>query len=229
MQFTNILKNNDKIKVLMTDTNILIPLLDFDYPDKELREEIVSEVSRLIALEINLIYSQPCYLEILNYFRNKWIFKACQRMVQYQHPGANQIRGIISGAEARRKSGVDDRYLFDNEVKKIRLAFSSNEKVWSGITIATRGKIKALDNELNKLKIVYAKFDSIHYPLTDKTNWPNWSGMHSMIENYLLASNDAAILNMVNYKTIDGIISNDSDLEFAVKQGAIGPKVLFQI
>lgn len=229
MPFTNILNNNDKIKVLMMDANILIPLLDFDYPDKELRKEIVLEISRLISLDIKLIYTQPCYLEILNYFRNKWIFKACQRMVQYQHAGAKQIRGIIIAAENRRMTGEDDRYLYDNEVKKIRLAFSLNTKVWSGITIATRGKIKLLEDELKKIQISYAKFDSVYYPLADKSNWPNWSGMHAMIENYLLASNDAAILNMVNYKSIDGIISNDSDLEFAVKQGAIGSKVLFQI
>ena len=42
------------------DANIIIPLLDFDYSDKELRDEIVSEVARLITLNINLIYSQPC-------------------------------------------------------------------------------------------------------------------------------------------------------------------------
>ena len=229
MQFTNKLKNNDKFKTLMMDANIIIPLLDFDYPDKELRNEIVSEVARLITLDIQLIYSQPCYLEILNYFRNKWIFKACQRMVQYQHSGTHSIKGIIFGAETRRKAGNDDRYLFDNEVKKIRLALSTNPKVWTGITIATRGKIKILETELNKLKIDYANFGSKYYPMADKPNWPTWAGMHSMIENYLLASNDAAILNMVNYSSIDGIISNDTDLEFAVTQGAIGTKVLFQI
>lgn len=53
--------------------------------------------------------------------------------------------------------------------------------------------------------------------------------MHSLIENHLLGSSDAAILNMAKYSKIDGFVSNDSDLVIAVTNGAYEKSRFFQI
>ena len=229
MQFTDEILNNAKFKILLLDANIIIPFLDRDYAKKDVRAEIVPELARLVSLGIDLIYPQPCYLEILNYFRGKWIFKACDRIVRYQSNPPYKLKGILMAAETRRRSEDPERYLYDSEIKKIRTLLYSRPKLWTDIAQIVSGQIKKLEAELTNSKIHYAKFDSNYYPFEDKINWPKWDGMHSLIENHLLASSDAAILNMAKYSKIDGFVSNDSDLIIAVTNGAYEKTKFFQV
>jgi len=230
MQFTTEIADNAKFKILLLDANILIPFLDQKYADQEHRDEIVDELARLVSLDIDLIYPQPCYLEILNYFRGKWIYMACERLVRYQPRLVPfQVGGILKAAEQRRLASDHDRYLYDSEIKTIRNLTYSKGNLWKGISSAVSGQILKLEKELTKSKIHYAKFDSIYYPLADKSNWPKWDGMHKLIEDHLLGSSDAAILNMAKYSTIDGFISNDSDLSIAASNGAYDASKFFRI
>lgn len=171
MQFTTEIADNAKFKILLLDANILIPFLDQKYADQEHRDEIVDELARLVSLGIDLIYPQPCYLEILNYFRGKWIYVACERLVRYQPRLVPfQVSGILKSAEQRRLTSDHDRYLYDSEIKTIRNLTYSKGNLWKGISSAVSGQILKLEKELTKSKIHYAKFDSIYYPLADKSN-----------------------------------------------------------
>lgn len=123
MQFTDEILDDAKFKILLLDANIIIPFLDRDYAKKDIRAEIVPELARLVSLGIDLIYPQPCYLEILNYFRGKWIFKACDRIVRYQQNSPYQLNGILKTAETRRLKDDPDRYLYDSEIKRIRTLY----------------------------------------------------------------------------------------------------------
>lgn len=53
--------------------------------------------------------------------------------------------------------------------------------------------------------------------------------MHKLIEDHLLGSSDAAILNTAKYSTIDGFVSNDSDLSIAASNGAYDASKFFRI
>ncbi|MFN8369588.1 MAG: hypothetical protein U0T83_03060 [Bacteriovoracaceae bacterium] len=41
----------------------------------------------------------------------------------------------------------------------------------------------------------------------------------ALVERFALASNDAAILNMANFSTIDGLVTNDGDMLFVAENG----------
>jgi hypothetical protein len=60
---------------------------------------------------------------------------------------------------------------------------------------------------------------------TEKSTLPE--NAYNLIEKYGLGSNDAAILNMAIYSTINGFVSNDGDMEFAVLKGAYDPSKFF--
>lgn len=80
-----------------------------------------------------------------------------------------------------------------------------------------------LDKVLSNTNFIYAKFDDHNvYPVENKKLWPNWVAANSLMEKYGLASNDAAILNMVNGgNSIDGFLTNDGDLLFAIAKGGL--------
>lgn len=55
------------------------------------------------------------------------------------------------------------------------------------------------------------------------------NNVYLMIEKYGLGSNDAAILNMANYSSICGFVSNDGDMIFTINQGTYNPAKFFGI
>ncbi len=217
MSFTADIQDNSIFKVLMLDANIIIPYLDKKHADTKETEE---ELKRLREIGISFYYSQPCFLELLNYWRIKWLFNACillKKNVPHLH---KKFYGIVSNAETEFHNGDRNKYLYDHEVKQIRSLLSSRPELWARLITTLNGKMASLIADLTKINVIYAKFNSEIYPLTDKDNWPKWERAYQFIERYGLASNDAAILNMAIYPTIDGFVSNDGDMEFAVKQGA---------
>jgi predicted nucleic acid-binding protein len=226
MKFTSEITDNSVFKVMMFDANIIIPYIDKKHDDSS---DVEAELNRLYALDIDFYYSQPCLLEILNYWRIKWLFNACLLLKRNAHNLPKSFYGIISNAETEFNTGTRDKYLYDHEVKKIRTALSSRPELWARLIGTLNGKMASIQTELKKINVTYAKFNSPIYPLEDKDNWPKWETAYSFIEKYGLASNDAAILNMTVYKTIHGFVSNDGDLEFAVTQGAYDPNKFFGV
>lgn len=224
MKFTDQIQDNSTIKVLMFDTNVIIPYLDKKHSESSDTE---NELNRLYRLKIDLYYSQPCLLEILNYWRIKWLYTACLNLKRYAHNLPKSFYGIISNAETELRTGRRNKYLYEHEVKNIRASLNSKPELWSRLISTLGGKMSLIENELVKIDFKYAKFNSEIYPHADKDNWPKWETTYSFIEKYGLASNDAAILNMASYSTIHGFVSNDGDLEFAVSKGAYDPDKFF--
>lgn len=155
----------------------------------------------------------------MNYWRIKWLYTACLTLKRYAQNLPRQFHGIITNAESEFNLGKRNKYLYDHEVKNIRGALSTKPELWSRLIATLSGKMSLIEKELVKINFQYAKFNSDIYLMGDKANWPRWETAYSFIEKYGLASNDAAILNMAIYKTIDGFVSNDGDIEFAVSKG----------
>jgi predicted nucleic acid-binding protein len=217
MKFTDQIEDDSTFKRLMFDTNVIIPFLDKKHAESK---DVEEELNRLYRLDINFYYSQPCLLEILNYWRIKWLYTACLTLKRYAQNLPKQFYGIVTNAETELISHKRTKYLYDHEVKNIRASLISRPELWSRLVSTIGGKMNLIETELIKINFQYAKFNSEIYPVDDKANWPRWEIAYSFIEKYGLASNDAAILNMANYKTIDGFVSNDGDIEFAVSKGA---------
>lgn len=226
MQDSTAITDKSVFEVLMLDANIIIPFLDKNHT---LFKNAQSELKRLFILEVDLVYSQPCLLEIINYWRCRLIFMHCLILVRNTNSLNYKFVNIIRNAESEFKNNKRNKYLYDYEIKEIRKLLSSVPGLWEKLVGSMNGKIQNLIKNLEKTNIVYAQFTSAIYPLSDKANWPKWNGAFSLIENYGLASNDAAILNMADYSTIHGFISNDGDIEFACSKGGYDINKLIKI
>ena len=171
MQYTSVIQDNSTYKVLMLDANIIIPFLDKKHDDCL---EVENELNRLYGLSVDFYYSQPCLLEILNYWRIKWLYNACLLLKKNVPYLPKPFYGIINNAETELHTGERDRYLYDHEVKRIRTVLSAKAGLWERLIATLNGKIATLLKELAKTNIAYAKFNSTIYPVEDKDNWPKW-------------------------------------------------------
>lgn len=226
MRFTSEIQDNSDFKFLMLDANIIIPYIDNKHQD---HKDTLNEVKRLLGLNIQFLYSHPCLLEVLNYWRGKWIYTGCELLDRNSKNLPRDFYRIFGSARGRWNGGDHRRYLHDTEIKDLRDTLNARGGLWGRMISSMNGKISKLPNDLGKIKIYYADFDSIYYPIADKANWPKMDNVYLMIEKYGLGSNDAAILNMANYSSICGFVSNDGDMSFAINQGAYNPAKFFGI
>jgi len=211
------------------DSNIVIQFLD---KDNLLHDQVRSKMNELFIAGVQFYYPAPALLEIKNYWRLKELHDSIQYAIDNGFNFFSDFQKHFTDiAPMRRRK---NRYLNDNDVKELR---SLLEKVHNNKGIvrwfqlcdtALKGKMSAIDQTLKNSNIRYTNFGDEEIFLSDeKSEWPKWGTANNLIEKYALASNDAAILNMAFAKRIDGIISNDKDLVFAVKNGAYPSDKLF--
>ncbi len=219
---------------VMFDANVLIALLDECHKYHEYAKKYVGD---LYMSGSELFYVQPCYLEILDFWRRRSITKYLNLL--FMDPN-NSIPGRFSKAYKyhlsdleKHSEGRSDKYFQDYVIKDLRDHLlrvggknhqETGRRLWVNLCKKALGeRFQKVHQILNKLEIKYAKFgDENVFPLDSKSTWPTWDEMISLIEKFCLASNDAAILNMAaKGKDINAFVSNDYDVLLAINGGAL--------
>lgn len=228
--------NHDTARI-MFDANILIALLDRAHKNHEPVKQIIRH---LYVCGAKLYYVQPCYLEILDYWRRKSLTEYLAIRVDSD----DGLTGRFEKAyryhleELKKHTGTrSDAYFQDYVIKDLRdhllRVGGKNQRevgrrLWQGLCLkAFAQRFQSAQEALKIFGIVYAKFnDDDVFPLDLKSQWPSWENMIGLIERFGLASNDAAILNMVACgKDINALMSNDYDMMIAAESGALGGNI----
>lgn len=215
---------------LMVDANIAITYLDSTHI---LNSKVKNKIQNLYIDGATFYYSQPVLLEVKNYWRRKLITECVK---QHLEKGQSLFRKFEKKYIEFRSSNSTEP-LKEYQLKALRetlenIANGKGVELWFKLCDQALGnQFKKLDEMLSQSNFKYAKFDDDDvYPTSQKNNWPKWYSADRIMEKYGLASNDAAILNMVNGgKNIEGFISNDGDILFAAAKQALGsiPTITF--
>jgi predicted nucleic acid-binding protein len=215
----------DSAKRVLVDANVIIAFFDIKH---RFHQTVHSRLNPVYLLGADFYYVQPCLLELKEYWRRKKITECLDICLEEDyrlfHKFEKTLRDFRSD-NVKRKS----LYLKDWQLKDLR---STLENVAKGKGIAhwlslcekaMTGSMADLDEELKGSRFKYAKFgDGDVYPNENEAYWPKWEQADRIQEKFGLASNDAAILNMVNgAKDIDAFITNDGDMLFAIMNGAL--------
>jgi len=211
------------------DSNVIIQFLD---KDNLYYGQVKSKIDQLFLAGVQFYYPAPALLEIKNYWRLKELHDAIQLAIDNGFNFFAKFQDYFKDVAPKRRK--NNKYLNDNDVKELRAILErihSNKGVNRWFLLcetALKGKMSAIDQTMKDSNIRYTNFGDEEIFLNgEKTEWPKWGTANNLIEKYALASNDAAILNMAFAKKIDGFISNDRDLVFAVKNGAYPSDKLF--
>jgi predicted nucleic acid-binding protein len=211
------------------DSNVLIQFLD---KQNTFNGIVKSKIDQLFIAGVNFYYPAPALLEIKNHWRLKLLHEAIQYCIDYDIKLFAKFEKHFKDVASKRRS--QNKYINDTDVKYLRRLL---EEIHDGKGIkrwlelcetALTGKMKAIETTLKKSNIKYTNFSDEEIFLTaEKEHWPKWGTVNNLIEKFALSSNDAAILNMALANRIDGIISNDGDVIFAVRNGAYPSDKLF--
>jgi hypothetical protein len=182
---------------------------------------------------------QPCYLEVLDYWRKKSITEFLQeatarRLYEGKFPARflKDVATRLDDVEKRIRNG-GDKYLNDYEIKSLRstciLSYQNKgrdfaARVWFELMKACMGdRLLTLVETLEKNRFTYARVGSGKlYPTDAEGGRPRWEDQRELIRKFGLASNDAAILNMVGFANgLEAYYSNDADQLLAISCEAI--------
>ncbi len=175
-------------------------------------------------------YSQPVLLEVKEYWRRKLLTECIQTHLDLRKKLFAKFEKLFLSYETKERKEL----LKDSQIKALRATLENvaNDKgveLWFRLCHqALNSKFAELDRFLASASFRYAPFgDEDLYPASTKAAWPQWNGAYNLMEKFGLASMDAAILNMVNgAQGVDCFLSNDGDLHFAIKKGALKATVL---
>lgn len=210
----------DTLKRFMVDANIAISYLDAKHA---LNSEVKKRLQDLYIEGATFYYSQPVLLEVKNYWRRKLLTECIEQHIQ-------NGKRLFSKFEKKYLEFRSNYPLNEYQLKLLRetlenIAKGKGVDFWFALCNQALGsQFGKLDQVLSQSNFKYAKFnDEDVFPLNQKSNWPEWESTDMLMEKYGLASNDAAILNMVNGGlNIEGFISNDGDILFAAAKSALG-------
>ena len=220
----------DSFQRLMIDANIAISYLDSTHI---LNSKVKKKLQNLRIDGSTFYYSQPVLLEVKNYWRRKLITECIELHLQKGQSLFKKFEKKYIEFRSSNSNGPLKEY----QLKALRetlenIAKGKGVDLWFTLCDQALGnQFKKLDEMLSQSNFIYAKFgDNDVYPSDEKDSWPKWDSADLLMEKYGLASNDAAILNMVNGgKNIEGFISNDGDILFAAAKKALGkiPTITF--
>lgn len=215
----------DSASKIMLDANIIIAYLDNKH---KLHQKVYDRLSAKYVEGADFYYTQPCMLEVKNYWRRKFITETIEA---HFAAGKDLYRKFRKQYEDYRPALFKNKdYLNEIEIKTLRatlenVAAGKGVQYWFEFCdLALAGRIQKFEETLlSQINLKYAKFnDDDVFPISNKENWPKWEDCDRIVEKYGLATNDAAILNMANKGSgIDAFISNDGDMIFAIQNGAL--------
>lgn len=218
----------DGASKIMLDANIIIAYLDSKH---KFHDKVRNRLTARYVEGANFYYTLPCILEVKNYWRRKFITETIEAHLQQGKKLFSRFQKEYNKYRTSLLANQD--YLNEFEIKCLRgtleaVVGGKGLRFWFEFCdLALNEKIQQLDQTLLKINLKYSKFDDDDvFPLSNKNNWPSWDQCDQIIEKFGLASNDAAILNMANKGIgIDGFISNDGDMVFAIQNGALNSSV----
>ncbi len=192
----------------------------------------LKRLSQIYGNGANFYFVQPCLLEFKEYWRRKLITECIELQLSLGFHFYNKFKIAYADFKTH-NSKRNHLYLNDRQLKDLR---SSLENVAGGkgllhwfelCTSALQGQFSKIETQLSSTSFIYSHFnDNFLFPESNKSKWPKWTDADLIQEKFGLASNDAAILNMVNgARGIDSFMTNDGDMLFAVSNGAINPNI----
>lgn len=218
----------DGASKIILDANIIIAYLDSKH---KFHTKVRQRLTKRYVDGANFYYTLPCILEVKNYWRRKFITETIESHIQQGKKLFSRFEQEYNKYRPSLQRNQD--YLNEFQIKCLRgtlenVANGKGVRFWFEFCdLALNQKIQQLEETLLKINLKYAKFDDNDvFPIENKINWPTWDQCDQVIEKFGLASNDAAILNMVNKGAgVDGFISNDGDMIFAIQNGALNSSV----
>jgi len=227
--------SNHSTSRIMLDANILISAFDTNHENHCDALQLIEHIS---LNEGKFFFVQPCYLEILEYWRRKSISEYIEERLEnnlrvtsrFDQRAREYLREIGGG---NKRGG---RYLRDHQIKNLRdllLQVGGKNKKQKGRNLwlqfcrsSFEDRLRIINEQIRKMEITFARFgDSDVYP--KHQNLPTWDDMVNLIEKFCLSSHDAAILNMVaGGKNITGFVTSDSDMIIAAENGALPREIV---
>lgn len=219
---------SDPLNIIL-DSNIVIQFLD---KENSFHGIVQSKINELFLAGIKFYFPVPALLEVKNYWRLKLLHDAIQLAIDNGFNFYNKFDDYFNKYAPKRRA--KNKYITDHDVKELRTiceAIHSNKGVERWLELcdeALSGEMKKIDKTLKISSIEYTNFgDEVLFLKNEKDRWPRWGTTDRLIEKYALSANDGAILNMAYCHRVDGFMSNDKDLIFAVKNGAYSSDKLF--
>lgn len=215
----------DSARRVLVDANIIIAFFDRRH---SFHTKVHSRLNPVYLLGADFYFVQPCLLELKEYWRRKKITECLDMCLEENFKLFGEFEKALKKFRASNASN-GDLYLSDWQLKQLRatlenVAHGRGIHHWLSLCKkAMDGSMAHLDEDLKSTRFKYAKKDDGDvYPKENETAWPKWETADQIQEKFGLASNDAAILNMVNgAKDIDAFITNDGDVLFAIMNGAL--------
>ena len=219
----------DSAKHILVDSNILISYFDKKH---KFHNDTYKRLSPIYLGGANFYYVQPCLLEFKEYWRRKLITECIELQMTLGFNFYRKFKTEYLDFKTQ-NSKRDHLYLNDRQLKDLRLTLE-NVAAGKGLLhwfqlchLALSGHLSKIETQLSNTRFIYSHFnDNFLFPSSNKSKWPKWPGADLIQEKFGLASNDAAVLNMVNgAKGIDSFISNDGDMLFAISNGALNSNI----
>lgn len=219
----------DGAKRILVDANVLIAFFDQRH---SFHSKVFARLNPVYLSGAEFYYVQPCLLEFKEYWRRKMITECLDLRISEGYHLYREFKKSFDYSK-QVNSKRQQLYLNDTQLKELR---GTLEKIAGGKGVhywfelcnqALANTLTTLEAKLDSSKFEYAKFnDKNLFPIERKDQWPKWDTADLMQEKFGLASNDSAILNMVNgAQRIDSFISNDGDILFAIANGALNPEI----
>lgn len=219
----------DTAKHILVDSNILITYFDKKH---QFHIDTYNRLSPMYLKGANFYYVQPCLLEFKEYWRRKLITECIELQLSLDFHFYNKFKTAYIDFRTQNLKR-NHLYLSDRQLKDLRLTLE-NVAAGKGLlhwfqlcAIALQGNLSKIETQLSSSSFIYSHFnDNFLFPSSNKLKWPKWPDADLIQEKFGLASNDAAILNMVNGAVgIDSFMSNDGDMLFAAANGALNANV----
>jgi predicted nucleic acid-binding protein len=209
-------------KRMMLDSNVMIGYLDSKH---KFHSQIKKRIQELFINGTTFFYPQPVLLEVKDYWRRKLFTETLRLHIGEGKRLYRKFEVLFIDFEKQNNGAI----LSDWQIKKLRqvlepIAKEKGIEFWFAFCKQSLGsEFEKLETFLNTTNFIYARFDDGDvYPSSTKGIWPSWESANALMEKFGLASNDAAILNMVNGGNgIDGFLTNDGDLLFAIAKGGL--------
>lgn len=212
-------------KRVFVDANVVIAYFDKRHV---FHKHVHSRLNPIYLEGADFFFVQPCLLELKEYWRRKMLSETIELQLQTDYRLYSKFEKAFVDFQSENKKR-NQLYLTDFQIKALRellenVAAGKGLKYWLMLcNQALKGKLAELERTLTSSNFIYAKFnDGNVFPIELQQQWPKWAEADLLQEKYGLASNDAAILNMMNgAQNIDAFVSNDGDMLFAVASGAL--------
>jgi hypothetical protein len=199
------------------DANILISLT---YEIRDDHEEVIDFLDLLASRGFKCFTTVTTRAEFLDFHR-KLIMT--ENLLDALLPDSKVNLSPRARAKIQSEKGQLARspgsIFYDGNIKRIRAAFSEKQDptfdTWKAIcNIFLAGKIKAIDEELQKVKITYVSQheESQKEFFVRKIDWPD---ARQISEETCLGISDSMILNALQCSHFPFVVSADSDFAFA--------------